>query len=641
MLFKHPGLLYALFLLLIPVIIHLFQLRRFQKIDFTNVAFLKKVTLQTRKSSQLKKWLTLLMRLLALACIIIAFAQPFTASKTALDTQKETVLYLDNSFSMQAKSAQGPLLQRAIQDLYEQSSGTEKISWFTNSHSQKNAAAQDFKNEILKVTYSQNQLTPSEVLLKTNQLFSKEKGSSRRLIIVSDFQLKEAFPEIPDNLLVDVVYLKPTAVNNISIDTAYIATGNSTTSKLAVVLSKTGETSENIPLSLYNGKTLVAKTAVDFSTGAETIISFDVANKGGFNGKLELNDPNLAFDNSLYFNINIPQKLKVLSINESNSNFLQRLFDQPEFEYNQQSHKNINYNDIPSQNFIILNELADIPVSLMTALKSFSDNGGSLCIIPSEKANLQDYNNLLGTFQLGSFSELNLQEKMITQIAFGHPLYRDVFEKKVVNFQYPKVNTYFNISSNATAALKFEDGKPFILQNKNAYLSTAAINLDNANFQNSPLIVPTLYNMAYQSLQLPRLYYTIGEQNNFSVPVTLMQDEILTLRDSVSNFIPLQQSKANKVNITTSDLPAEAGVFQIEKDQTFIENVSYNYNRVENTLQYADPDSWNGVNVYKNVEELFTNIAEENMINSFWKWFAIFALVFLLFEMLILRFYNS
>jgi hypothetical protein len=89
--FKHPELLYALFLLLIPIIIHLFQLRRFQKVAFTNVAFLKKVNIQTRKSSQLKKWITLLLRLLAMACIIIAFAQPFTASTTALNTEKDIV----------------------------------------------------------------------------------------------------------------------------------------------------------------------------------------------------------------------------------------------------------------------------------------------------------------------------------------------------------------------------------------------------------------------------------------------------------------------------------------------------------------------------------------------------------------------
>ena len=76
--FKYPELLWALLLLLIPIIIHLFQLRRFQKEAFTNVKLLKHIKLQTRKSSQLKKWLTLLTRLLLLACIIVAFTQPIT-----------------------------------------------------------------------------------------------------------------------------------------------------------------------------------------------------------------------------------------------------------------------------------------------------------------------------------------------------------------------------------------------------------------------------------------------------------------------------------------------------------------------------------------------------------------------------------
>jgi len=72
--FKHPELLYALFLLLIPILVHLFQLRRFKKEAFTNVAFLKKLNIQTRKSSTIKKWLLLLTRLAVIACIVLAFA---------------------------------------------------------------------------------------------------------------------------------------------------------------------------------------------------------------------------------------------------------------------------------------------------------------------------------------------------------------------------------------------------------------------------------------------------------------------------------------------------------------------------------------------------------------------------------------
>ena len=118
--FKHPEILYALCLLIIPIIIHLFQLRRFQKEAFTNVAFLKQVVIQTRKSSQLKKWLTLLTRMLLLACVIIAFAQPFTSKNTSFSSTPETVIYLDNSFSLQAKGEQGELLKRAVQDIIDE-----------------------------------------------------------------------------------------------------------------------------------------------------------------------------------------------------------------------------------------------------------------------------------------------------------------------------------------------------------------------------------------------------------------------------------------------------------------------------------------------------------------------------------------
>ena len=638
--FKHPELLYALFLLLIPIFIHLFQLRRFQKIDFTNVAFLQKVTIETRKSSQLKKWLTLLMRLLALACIVLAFAQPFTASKTALTTEKETVLYLDNSFSLQAKGPQGPLLQRALQDLFTQASGTQKIHWFTNSSQRKNATLEDFKNEVLATPFTQKQLSAQEVLLKANTLFSKKTNTDKRLLYVSDFQQQGAFPEIPEGVSLEVVQLRPVAPANVSIDTAYITSKSGQNTQLNVQVSAQGSTNTSVPVSLYNEATLIAKTAADFSENTNTTLQFAIENPSGFNGILELSDSGLAFDNSLYFSINTPSKIKVLGINQGNATFLQRMFEQAEFEYVQQSYNGINYSDIPLQNFIVLNGLEVIPTSLTTALQSFLSNGGSVLVIPSEKADISSYNQLLNALGLGSFSGVSTSEKKITQIEFSHPLYENVFEKQVNNFQYPKVNSFFNVSSTASVALRFEDRKPFVLQQNKAYALTASITNENSNFQSSPLIVPTLYNMAQRSLPLPDLYYTIGRTNTYAVPIKLVQDEILTLTDSVSSTIPLQQTKANSVEISTTDVPANSGSYRIKKGNSFVENVSYNYHRKEGRLQYAEAEDWQGARVYNSVGELFDSLSEENAINTFWKWFVIFALLFLLFEMLILKYYK-
>lgn len=638
--FKNPEILYALFLLLIPIFIHLFQLRRFQRVEFTNVAFLKKVTIQTRKSSQLKKWLILLMRLLALACIIFAFAQPFTASKTALNTKKETVVYIDNSFSMQAKGAKGPILQRALQDLFDKTGGTEKLSWFTNSSERKNTSPQDFKNEVLSIAYSQNQLTPSQVLLKANQLFSNEKGTSKRLVYLSDFQQQETFPEIPEDLMVNAVQLKPVKASNITIDSVFVASKNASTTQLKVKISTIENETTETSISLFNKEKLIAKTAIDFSANSNGEVTFDIDNSEEFIGKLQLNDANLPFDNTLFFSINNPGKIKVLAINEANGNFLQRLFEKDEFQFSQQTFKMLNYNEIPDQNFIVLNELKEIPASLATALKAFSEDGGSVLVIPASEADLNSYNNFLLTMALGTLSSETPVEKKITKIIFSHPLFKDVFEKEVANFQYPKVNSFYNISTNATPAIGFEDNQPFLLQNNKTYLFTAAINKENSNFQNSPLVVPTIYNMALQSLPLPNLYYTIGTQNSIAVPVKLGPDEILTIKDSIAQFIPIQQTKANFVLMTTTDDPNTAGNYKIVKENEFLENISYNFNRNESELRYLNPEDWKGAEVYKTVDDLFDSISETNSINSFWKWFAIFALLFLLFEMLILKFYK-
>ncbi|HPF10305.1 MAG TPA: BatA domain-containing protein [Flavobacteriaceae bacterium] len=637
--FKHPEILYFLFLLLIPIIVHLFQLRRFQKVDFTNVAFLKKATLQTRKSSQIKKWLTLMARLLALGCMIIAFAQPFTASKTALNTEKETVLFLDNSYSMQAKGPNGPLLARVQQQLFDQLEGEARISWFTNDHTWKQVTHANFRNEVRSVGYAPNQLPWETVFQKAAQLFSESKTAEKRLILVSDFQQQGPLPIIDSLWNVDAVQLKPTVVNNLAIDTAYIVSRNVNSLQLAVALSGTGDVPESTSVSLFKDQTLTAKTAVDFSEIPQNSVTFDIEDPYGFVGTLQIDDRYLQYDNALYFSLKKETKIKVLSINEGEAAFLQNLFDGEAYDYLQERYNTLNFSIIPEQHFIVLNELKHIPVSLVTALSAYLEQGGSICIIPSKEATLSEYNTLLNALHLGSFSEAAIpQEKKITKIQFSHPLYRNVFEKEVTNFQYPTVQSYFPLQTVGSEALQFEDGKPFLVQSGKAYLWTAAFDQGNSNFKNSPLIVPTFINMAQQSLPLPELYYNLGTNNTFAVPVTMGPDDILTLRDSIASYIPLQLTKAQSVEITTGDELSRAGNYEVVHKEQVLETVSFNDNRKESSLNYIDLDQWNGLQAYDSVVKLFDAIADANQLHALWKWFVIFAIAFLMFEMFILKF---
>src|SRR5690606_27828829 len=271
---------------------------------------------------------------------------------------------------------------------------------------------------------------------------SNEKGISKRLIYLSDFQQQETFPEIPADLLVNAVQLKPVKASNVTIDSVFVASKNTSTSQLKVKVSTIGNETSETPISLYNKEKLIAKTAIDFSENSNGTVTFDIDTSEEFIGKLQLNDANLPFDNTLFFSINNPGKIKVLAINEANGNFLQRLFEKEEFQFSQQTFKMLNYNEIPDQNFIVLNELKEIPASLATALKAFSEDGGSVLIIPAPEADLNSYNNFLLTMALGTLSSETPVEKKITKIIFSHPLFKDVFEKEVANFQYPKVNSF-------------------------------------------------------------------------------------------------------------------------------------------------------------------------------------------------------
>lgn len=634
--FKHPEILYALFLLLIPIFIHLFQLRRFQKIEFTNVQLLRKVTLQTRKSSVIKKWLTLLMRLLALACLVFAFAQPFQP-KTEADLEKEIVVYVDNSFSLQAEGSKGSLLEGSLQELY-QGFPTANLSWFTNNSEFKNVSSEDFKNEILGVSFSSSSLNPTEVLLKADQFYSKRPDVQKQLIYISDFQNIADFPEIPTDLEVRAVPLKPAKISNISIDTLFIKSKNASKTELMITVSKQGNTPSEVPISLFNKEELIAKTAVDLTDKTEENILFDIDATDGFIGRAELTDAHINFDNSLYFSINKQNKINVLAVNETSGKFLKKLFHDENFNLLQFESDRLEYHHLPEQNLIVLNQLKEIPNALITALKSFLDTDGSLLIIPPKNADISSYNSLLAAANLGQISQQNDADKKITNIVFSHPIFSEVFEKEVTNFQYPKVNSFYEITTAATPVLNFEDHRPFLLQSKSTYFFTAALDVENSNFLNSPLVVPTIYNMGLQSLPLPDIYFTIGKQNRFAVPVPLGPDEILSLQSEDESFIPLQQRKSNYVEITTSDLPETAGNYEVMRKDDRVQFVGFNYSREEGKLVYANPEHWKNAHIHKNIPELISELSNADSVQGFWKWFVIFAFVFLIFEMLILKF---
>src|SRR5690349_19007249 len=113
--FEHPLFLYALAAIAIPIVIHLFNFRKFKKVYFSNVQFLKEVQEQNSSREKLKHLLILFSRMLAIIFLVLAFARPFipSAKNKQQGSRNLVSVYIDNSYSMESLNKEGNLLDEA------------------------------------------------------------------------------------------------------------------------------------------------------------------------------------------------------------------------------------------------------------------------------------------------------------------------------------------------------------------------------------------------------------------------------------------------------------------------------------------------------------------------------------------------
>ena len=638
--FKHPEILYFLFLLVIPILVHLFQLRKFKKEYFTNVKFLKELSIQTRKSSKIKKWLLLATRLLLLACLIFAFAQPFFKAKDSDNANNELFVVLDNSYSMQAKGQKGELLKRAVQDLLEFAPKNGNFSLITNDENYWNTNVNAIEKELQNLNYS---AIPFSLETALTKIKSRKTFVNKDIVVITDAIGLNKNHLKTSNEKDKTYFIIPEAeqLKNVAIDSVYLAQTLDNFYEITVQFSSNFEDEKAIPVSVYNQKSLIAKTILNVKKSKETI-NFTIP-KEDFNGYVSINDNSLAFDNTLYFSISKPKITNVLSIGEAQkSDFLARIYTKSEFNYSNSLISTLDYSQLEKQDAILLNELENIPVALQTNLKSFVSKGGNVILIPSEKNDISNLNTFLAAFGGLQFLNLNDQERKITKIHFSNPLFSNVFEKTITNFQYPSVKQSFNVRSNTSHAISYDDQSPFLSTSQKQmgalFVFSAPVNTANSNFQNSPLIVPTFYKMALTSDKHGVKYETIGNTNPFLITANTNNNTIISIRNPSEEFIPSQQIMSDKIKISCADNPTLAGNFEVIQSKKNIGTISFNYDRSESNLTPPSFATLDDLTIVTSIESFFDTIQTNRTDSQVWKWFLIFTLLFILIEILIQKF---
>lgn len=673
--FLIPGFLLAALAIAIPIIIHLFYFRRFKKVYFTNVRFLKEIKDETASRSRLRNLLVLLARITAILLLAGAFAQPFIPRGEEADVGPKAVgIYIDNSFSMQSLSRDVSLLQLAkikATQIVEGYGANDRFQILTNDFSGRSHRVVDKDEALLLIEdihISPVTQTLEQVLLRQDHVLGRDPDFVPKQYLISDFQgsMTAEFRVAEEDRDITAIPLRAVREQNVSIDTAWFESPvllQRQSARLIVQVSNHGqEALEQVRLSIRDQKQEKPVGALTIPGGQyvhDTVV-YMPQSSGWQSLSLHINDYPVQFDDDWFMAFEVLDRLQVLALHSGRpSPFIERgLSGIGTLQITMQDMSRIEYNRFQEFQLIILQELPDLSSGLRSALDSYLAQGGNVLLFPpaQQAVGSPGYNawfTSAGVRNLDSWSEDRWEIGQLNAEAY---LFRDVFVNAGANLTLPVTKGQYAMTTTSAAAeeklLTYRNGLTalgrYTLGNGNLYLSASPLDVNYSNMgQSGEIWVPMIYRMALSGQNVRQLSYTIGKDTEATlrIPPSPGAGSLYKLRAGQVEFIPAQRFTGAELRLGLREGVNRAGVYDLLADDARpVAHLALNYDRAESVQQYMSGDELRraGFEVLDDVAraDLSILIGEKERGVALWRWCVILALVFLLIEMLLLRFWK-
>lgn len=675
--FLYPAFLWALFALAIPVLIHLFQLRRFKRIDFPNVRFLAEVTQQTRARKKIQHWLVLLARMLALASLVLAFAQPYIPDpkSTVKAGQRVVSIFLDDSFSMDGQNAQGVLLDQArsgSQDAIMAFDATDRFQVITGRMEgrQQLLVGRDEALELsAQVAVGPYARPVSRILARQRQALSASEAPVKRAFLFTDLQRStmDIGQWTNDSLVPTVIVpLAPSGTDNLSIDSAWFAgplRRSGQNEALHVRIRNYGEQElVNVPLRLsLNGRQRALATfRVDGGGTVDTTLRFMSGAPGLYTGVISITDQPVVFDDHLHIAYRVTERLRVLLVSgghTASDRAIAAVFSGDSLhEFRTQAAQAIDLASIERQDLIILNGLNEVPSGLARTLEEFTTGGGSIAVFPpagGEPAGHADLFGLLGAAPPGRRDTASVK---VERIDLEHPFYREVFQTMPRNVDLPLARERWSIRppAGSDVLLRLQDGTPFLARihhgRGSAFLCASPLDERSGNLIRHALFATSLLRMAESARPMGALYHELGAEALIPLEgIELNGEAAPHLKGPEGmDLIPEVRRQGGTLALVLHDEDLLDGSYALVNDQDTLSTIALNLPRRESDLaaygaqELSELLASRGLNTFRVLEgdprDLSLRLSELDQGWKLWKWFLILALLFLVTEVLLIRY---
>ena len=532
MTFLSPSILWGLLAISIPIIIHLISLRHTRDTEFSTLRFIKSLKHETIRHLRIKQWLLVLLRTIAILCLILMFARPLmigtSTGKLAGDVESRAVIVIDNSASMAVQTDDGTLLDRAKSSLPAILEGLEGETTvelyqtnpprklFAGSHKE-SGTIMNRVNSIVQTNLNDNLWSVIDSVLHTVEASEP----NRECFIISDFQSAPSFAVdslVPNSDWKYYCILQPKVKNNISVSEVSILSQIKLPNHLVKLNTRVGNggltEKRNIPVELYLNDERVGQVVSHFQPSRFKDFMFQVypGKTGIINGKIVIPDDDFPLDNFRNFELVIPNQIAVKVVGRSVEELflldlaLSAITGETELLLIDRHVSD----DVVEQLFLsdidilLLHNPANLSNSAIEDLQRFLMSGGGLIWFVGNDLNQTDpvaWPSLLKLPELIQTRRLDGESFFSASIVEeDHSLFTDL-DIKNMNEELPQVFGYneVRLQMNHTPLIKLNNGHPLLVESKafgsSGFVFTSPLNLRWNDLSVKGLLVPLLHRM--------------------------------------------------------------------------------------------------------------------------------------------------
>lgn len=651
--FAYPMFLWALAALAIPVIVHLFNFRKTTRILFSNTRLLQQVKQETTQKRKLKQYLVLASRLLFLFFLVMAFAQPFLPATEQITPGREVTLYLDNSYSMTSSVGDqtraldaGLAFAREVAELFPADTRykllTNDFAPFSNSYKT--------KSELLDLL-TQVRLSP---LSRTyDELRARTMADNNEFFWISDFQKSTLALEgasMDSTHSIHLVSLPIENASNVFIDSVYLEDPfmvSGQPNALHVKVRNNGvKLREGLVVKLTINQVQSGTASVDLEPSEVATVKFDLAQGLQGMNRLELSftDFPVSFDNLFYLTLNFSEKIRIVEV-RNGGNYIEKVFGNTElFSFRSFSPGNVDLGILSQADLVILHGVDNPDAGLLAAVREYQQGQGSVLLIPSTTGSGVGLRPLAGNLPLtrveGTMQELDKPD-------FQNPFFENVFEEQTAAMAMPRVKPALSWGSDRSALLSFKDGSPFLSRSGNTYVMAAPLDPAWSDFQNHALFVPVMYRMAASGHRMSQKPYYLLSERLATLQMDSLAGEAPVMLTGKQEIVPAQRRNGDRVIMEIPRFSVEPGFYAAHVQADTLGLIAFDMNKRESLLdQWSSEDvkrllgGGNNISIFQPAGEgSFTNeIKERYLGRQLWKYALALALLFLLAEVLLIRF---